>query len=199
MIHRDPSRGRTGARVPPEVLPRTTRVKITEAKATRARLPSSPTPTGALTSPAARCSRFPGSRPRSATAPFMCGICLYPAMTAVAFYSQMDSGACRPRKWPVLAPLRTPTTRVEATWQTRLAALTARRRIGDVRDWSDGLAHRVATFLPVLLLPFHFVAFIQALRRLPPVTKRNCMRQQRRILNTAPSINNKTLLTDGSD
>lgn len=102
-------------------------------------------------------------------------------------------------KWPVLAPLRTPTTRVEATWQTRLAVLTVRRRIWDVSDWSDGLAHRVATFLPVLLLPFHFVAFSQALRRLPPVTERNCMRQQRRIFNTAPSINNKTLLTDGSD
>lgn len=34
-------------------------------------------------------------------------------------------------------------------------------------------------FSPMLLLPFHFVWFTQALRRLPPATARNCMRRGR--------------------
>lgn len=96
MIHLALIHGRTGARVPAQLPPRTKPVK-SRAKGKCARLPSSPTPTGALTSPAARCSRFPGLCPCFAAAPFTCGICLYPAVTAVAFYSRMNNDAHRYR------------------------------------------------------------------------------------------------------
>lgn len=133
MIHLALIHGRTGARVPSQLLPPTKPVR-SRAKGKCARLPSSPTPTVVLTSPAARCSRFSGLRPCFATASLTCGICLYPAATAVAFYSRINNdahrcgSACRFGKWLVLAARCTPTTRVEATWQTRLVVLPARRQ-----------------------------------------------------------------------
>ncbi|CAK6962670.1 unnamed protein product [Scomber scombrus] len=78
-------------------------------------------------------------------------------------------------QWPVCAPLCTSPSGVDRTWQTRLSVLAARRRIWDVSDCLEGLAHRVATLLLMLLLPFHFAFLTQALQRLPPATVRNCM------------------------
>lgn len=97
-------------------------------------------------------------------------------------------------KWPVFAPLGTSPSGVDGTWRTRLAVLCARRRIWDVSDCSDGLAHRVATFLPMLLLPFHFVLFTQALRRPPPVAVRNYMRRSSCSGTTAPTLAIKSFL-----
>lgn len=119
--------------------------------------------------------------------------CLYPAKTAVAFYCKKEKKkkkkgreqhGCTGRgwvlvaQWPVCTPRRTSPSGVVRTWQTRLSELCARRRrrIWDVSDCSDGLAHRVATLLPMLLLPFQFVSSLtQALQRPPPATSRDCM------------------------
>lgn len=107
------------------------------------------------------------------------------------------SGCALVYKWPVFAPRCTSPSGVDGTSQTRLAVLPARWRIWDVSDCSDGLAHRVATFLPMLLLPFHFVLFTQALRRLPPVTVRNCMRRQSWIRTTASVRTIKSFSSEG--
>lgn len=144
----------------------------------------------ALTSPAARCSCPPAFVLVSLRRCLCMNAVFIPQRLLLHFTANgttlcTDSGCVLLAEYPVCAPLCTSPSGADRTWQTRLAVLPARRRIWDVSDCLDGLAHRVATFLPMLLLPFHFVWLTQALQRLPPDTVRNCMHPQSRARTTA--------------
>lgn len=167
---------------------------------------SSPTPTGALTSPAARCSRLLG----------FASLFRYGAV--YAWIPSLSRGDCccilqpneqrrAPAKaaWPdgeagpVLAALRTPTPTVEATWQARLAARRRRRRqTRDVSDWSAGADTPCGHFSPGAAPPLS-LGCVQPGLTAPPT--RHCAQlhapTEPRL--HAPALNNKSLLADASD
>ncbi len=158
-----------------------------------------PTLTGALTSPAARCSCPPAFVLVSLRRRLCMNAVSIPQRLLLHFTAKgttvcTGSGCALVGKCPIRAPLCTSPSGEDGTWQTRLAELPAQRRIWDVSDCLDGLAHRVATFLPMLLLPFHFVLFTQALQRHPPVTARNCTHPQSSARLQSISTDNKKVL-----
>ncbi|CAB1425554.1 unnamed protein product [Pleuronectes platessa] len=62
----------------------------------------------------------------------------------------------------------------EGLGETRVPVLAARRRIGDGSDCLDRLTHRVATLLPVPLLPFHSRARRPCSAAHPPLRASAC-------------------------
>lgn len=118
----------------------------------------------ALTYPAARCSCPPAFVLVSLRRCLCMNAVFIPQRPLLHFTAKgaarcTGSGCVLLAHWPVSAPRCTSPSGAVRTWQTRLSELAARRRwrIWDVSDCLDGLAHRVATLLPMLLLPFQFV------------------------------------------
>lgn len=130
---------------------------------------------------------------------FTCGSCLYPAVTAVAFYSRTNNDAHRCRLRVGREAARTPTGRVEATWQKR-ASLCSLLGGGDLR--CKRLVGRTGTpcshFSPGAAPPLS-LGCVQPGLTAPPT--RRCAQLHAPtapLPQHSPGLDNKSLLTDGS-